>query len=312
MKDRLVYTREVKYSNYLTSFQIWKILNGLVYKASIPLLDLNNNFLFELLSSVVALCTSARRKISSVESEELLIWAANNIILLTNESTINKRHKIFLELLEKGIERNIVIDHITTNVSTISQDEIYPIDIYKLDKSITVYLNMYEVFRKDIFNRYYDMMLVAANKNFHSKQISGLNISKNDVNQIYTIAVYRAIDKFVPFKGTLTSYIQTWFQFAEGGSAFALYDNEAVSINREVRRKVQDESLAIKTQAVNLDKVTNFVEDTSVLVKDEITTNIVKYISKLENVSLLFLLYNLPYKLSDKEKELIQITNKKV
>lgn len=306
-KERLTYSQDIRYSKDLTSHQIWSVLIGLLIEAGRPLCTISGDFIFDLLGSVCNLSTSSRRKIAAVESPEMLPWVTSKLVELAANNTPEKRIQVYQELMQKGVERNIVVDHLVMAMQRAENTE--PWDPFKLDRHIQFYLNMYERFRKDVFNRYYDLMVVAANKNHFVKKSSGLNVSKLDMVNTYTVAVYRAIDKFVPFRGTLTSYIQTWFQFAEGGSSFAVYDNEAVSINRDVRRRVREEELPIKTQGVNFDLVSNQMEAEENTETDMYYAEIAPHIAMLENASLPFLVFGLPYTLTEEDKELIRKHN---
>ena len=309
-KEQLTYSQEIKYSNDLTSHQIWSILINLLMDAAHPLCVISGDFLFDLMGSVCNLSTTSRRKIAAVESPDMLPWIANKLVELAANNTPERRVVVFNELMQKGLERQIVVDHIVMTLQRVKDTA--PYDPYKLDRHIQHFLTMYERFRKDVFNRYYELMVTAANKNHFVKSNSGLNISKQDMINTYTIAVYRAIDKFVPFKGTLTSYIQTWFQYAEGGSSYTIYDNEAVSINRDVRRRVREEELPIKTQAVNFDLVANIMETDEETEQDLYLSNIAPHLAPLENSSLPFIIFGLKHQLTDDDKADIADHNKRL
>lgn len=306
-KDQLTYSLPIKYSAGLTSHQIWKILIGLILEAGRPLCYISGDFLFDLLGSVCNLSTSSRRKVASAESPDTLPWVATKLVELAANNTADRRVAVYEELLQKGIERNIVVDHIVMTLRHLEDTD--PYDPYKLDKHVQTYLNMYESFRKDVFNRFYDLMVFAANKNHFLKKRSGLNISKLDMVNTYTIAVYRAIDKFVPFKGTLTSYIQTWFQFAEGGSSFTMYDNEAVSINRDVRRKVREDEVSIKTQGINFDLVSNTMQSSGNSEEELYLSTVANQISMLDYVPILFVIFGLKYTFDEDDIDLISKHN---
>lgn len=306
-KESLTYSLPIKYSKDLTSNQIWKILIGLILEAGRPLCLISSDFLFDLLGSVCNLSTSSRRKVAATDSPDMLPWVATKLVELSANDTPDRRVTIYEELLNKGIERNIVVDHIVMTLRHLESTE--PYDPYKLDKHIQTYFKMYETFRKDVFNRYYDLMVAAANKNHYLKKRNGLNISQQDMVNTYTIATYRAIDKFVPFRGTLTSYIQNWFQFAEGGSSFTIYDNEAVSINRDVRRKVREDEIQIRTQAVNFDLVSNTMESKGNSEEELYLSSIADQIAMLEHVPLIFVIFGLKYTLDENDLEMIEKHN---
>lgn len=239
---------KIKHAN-MTSFETWSVLCYLLNEALHPAV-VYSDVAFEIASSCMALSTSAKRKISAHSSQELLEWLFNEILSCVVDPSADKKHALVTELLERGVERNILYDY-ALRVRVIGVKSNNPkIDGRKIIKHTDIYLNLYEEFRMDLVRRYTAFTETSAKRNNAIKSKGGLLSSEGDQVNVYTISMLRAIDKFVPYKGTLTSYIQQWFLNAEGASSYMSYTDEAYSMPRQARKQVQEGALHNRNRVV--------------------------------------------------------------
>lgn len=293
---------EVKYSNNLSSSEIWKVLVALLYEAAAPL-SVYGNMSVETGLSCLALSTNNRRKISEENSETFLSDIFYELSLRVTDDTQESRLSLLEYILTRGVERNVIVDHIVFSLSTMRCPP--EIDKGKLRSFVAQYLEDYEKFKQDIMFRYYNLTESHANKNQRAKSITGLNVHKGDMFNVYVISAMRAIDRFIPTKGTLTSYIEQWFQNAKGSSDYIVYDGEALSVNRTVRRQLQEGDLNINTKSIPL-------EDRENSIPDEFNTEermnstypeFSRHVARLPNSTIMFLALNLPYILTKEQIE---------
>jgi len=181
------------------------------------------------------------------------------------------------------------------------------IDRNKLQKHVAVYMEQYNTFKRDVVYRYYFMTERAANKNQYVKRLYGLNSTKEDNFHVYIISAMRALDRFIPFKATLTSYIQQWFKNAEGSSDYMVYDGEAFSLNRSTRKAIHDGKVLINNSAIPIEDRENTIVD---LEAEEAQSNegindFLRHCANLPNSTLVFLAQAFPFVLSKEQKKRI-------
>lgn len=297
----------VKYSKGLTSFQIWQVMNELLYEAAAPLCAMGNMSV-ETVLSCLNISTNYRRMISAEEPDHLM--EAFFVELCRDTAyTEESRLELLNLLLQKGVERNIIVDHIVYALQTST----FPhVSRPKLYAHVGLYLEQYEEFKRDVVFRYYHYIESFANRNYHAKKNRGLRSSKGDMFHVYVISSMRAIDRFIPFKGTLTKNIQNWFKNAEGSSDFITYDNEAVSLNRSVRKQIQDGSLSLNNKAIPVHDRENTLAQTEDETLDQSFAEYSRSLANLPNSTIVFLAQNLPYTLSAKQCAEIEKHNHRV
>lgn len=294
---------KVKHAN-MTSFETWSVLCYLLNEAIYPAV-VYSDLSFEIASSCMSLSTSAKRKISAHTSQELLEWLFNETLACVADPSPDKKHALVTELLERGVERNIVSDY-AMRVRTIGiTPNNHKVDVRKVMKHTDLYLTMYEQFRDELVYRYLAFTENAARKNNAIKMKNGLLSSEGDQVQVYVVSLARAIDKFVPYKGTLTNYIQQWFMNAEGASSYMSYTDEAYSMPRQARKQVADGIIHNRNKVIPM----GMGDDAHVLVSKQmmqdsagednflssIDPKAMQSISQLPKASLLWMVYDLPY-----------------
>lgn len=310
VKQSLRQHKDIKWSRDLTSYQIWTVMNSLLYEAAAPLC-VYSNMSIETALSCLALSTNNRRRIAAANPDKLIVQLFYELSQRVEPCNSGPESKLdMLEyLINNGIERNIIVDHIAYSLQSDSLREV-GIAKKKLKKHVAVYLKDYDTFKRDVVFRYYHLISTFANNNHYNKSKSGLKSTKDDMKHVYIISAMRAIDKFIPFKGTLTSYIQTWFQNAEGSSDFIVYDGEAFSLNRNVRKSVQDGDKEINNKAIPIHDREDSISDDEAVKEINIFPEFSRHIAKLPNAPLVFIAQNLPYSLSMDQKKRIEKSNK--
>lgn len=295
--------QRIKHAN-MTSFETWSVLCYLLNEALHPAI-IYSDLCFEIASSCMALSTSAKRKISAHTSQEFLEWLFNETLYCIADPSQDKKHGLITELLERGVERNILADY-ALRVRTIGVNPNDPrVDARKIIKHADIYLTLYEEFRMDIVYRYMEFTETAARRNNAIKSYGGLISSEGDQVNVYTISMLRAIDKFVPYKGTLAPYIQQWFLNAEGASSYMTYTDEAYSMPRAARKSVQEGTLTNRNRAVPLsvDSGVNTLVSKQIMQDSmvpespllSLDSKALQSIAQLPKATLLWLLYELPF-----------------
>ena len=309
----------IKYSKDLSSYQIWLVLNNLLSEAAAPLVAYSNMSV-ETALTCLNISTDNRRKIAYYKSEEMLtrLFGELSQFVDTNKTASEDQKLDLLEyLLNNGVERNIVIDHIAYSLANLSKDSFIKqtMDFTKLVRHVELYLELYETFKQDLVFRFYYLISTFSNKNHYVKSLSGLNTSKEEMLHAYMISTIRAIDRFIPYEGTITSYIQTWFQNAQGSSDFIIYDDEAFNLKRGIRKSIQDGDKHINNKAIPIDDKEN---DIYSIVDESISTDMSsfpefsRHAANLPNATVVFLAQALPYILSKEQIERILENNQKV
>lgn len=294
---------KIKHAN-MTSFETWSVLCYLLNEAIYPAV-VYSDLSFEIASSCMSLSTSAKRKISAHTSQELLEWLFNQTLACVADPSPEKKHVLVTELLERGVERNIISDY-AMRIRTIGiTPNNHKVDVRKIVRHTDIYLGLYEAFREELVYRYLDFTEHAARRNNAVKVKSGLISSEGDQVNVYMISLARAIDKFVPYKGTLTNYIQQWFMNAEGASSYMSYTDEAYSMPRTARKQVQEGIIHNRNKVIPIDvgeggsklvakqvMQDSMAEDTFL---SSIDPKALQSISQLPKASLLWILFDLPW-----------------
>lgn len=300
----------IVWSKNLHSYQIWSIMINLLYEAAAPL-AVYADMSMETALSCLALSTDNRRKITEEAQDELMVQLFDELAKRVERPQLTEESKLHLLefILHNGIERNIVVDHIAY---TMQQPNPIPppINKKKLFRHVRKYLADYEEFKQDVLFRYYYFIETFANRNQYNKNVVGLSTSKTDMLHSYMISSFRAIDRFIPTKGTLTSQIKIWFKNAEGASNFVVYDNEAFSLNRTARKKsTEEEGKQINNKAISIHDREDIIADDNI-VEMSVFPEFARHVAKLPHASLVFVAMNIPFILSKEQIQRIQVSNK--
>lgn len=307
--SKLRVNKNIKYSKDLSSNEIWKVLISLLYEAAAPL-AVYGDMSIETALSCLALSTDNRRKISDKKSEKFLEEIFYELSMRVGDEDADQSKLELLEfILNKGVERNIIVDHIAYSLA-LTRFPKY-IDTKKLRNFVDKYLSDYDTFKQDIVYRYYHVTEAYANKNYYAKLASGLKATKSDMFHVYLISAMRAIDRFIPTRGPLTTDIENWFQNARGSSDYIVYDGEAISINRAVRRSLHEGNKVLNTKSIPLEDRENTIKDDQNTEENfyNTYTEFSRHVAKLPNSTILFLALNIKYSLSSEQINRIKISN---
>jgi hypothetical protein len=303
MSQNLKFHKDIKYSKDLTSLQIWQVFNKLLYEASAPL-TVYGQFSIETAISCLILSTNNRRAIAADKANVFLSKVFVEVIKAVEHK--DEEHKLSLlnMLFENGVERNIFTDHISISLKYIDLPK--HIDRSKLSKHVHNYVEDYNKFKRDVLFRYYYMTQRSSHKNQYVKAINGLNSSPEENFHVYMISAMRAVDRFIPYKATLTAYIKQWFKNAEGSSDFMVYDGEAFSVNRSARKSIHDGKLELNNSAIPIEDRENFlVDEEAVYDTGSNIDDFLRICALQPNATLVFLAQAFPYKLNEEQKSRI-------
>lgn len=296
---KLRQSKYVKYSNDLSSYNIWAVLCELLKRIAIPLFTFSDTGK-ETMLSCVSLTANKSRKISYKDADETLP------IMFHLAAKAYKEDMTYIdEFFETGVERNILEDHIKKFILSDKPLNNSRIDKEKLIKHIDSYLDLYYTFRTDVLHRYRYLIEAMANRDCAIKAKQGLVMNPESMQNNYFLVTYRAIDKFAPNKGTLTSYIKQWIPAARS-SRFILYDGEAIDVDRSERQKIHNLQSDIKTKAIPIEDRQDELLIDPIDIEDNSS---VHYSAKHKYATLLFLNHNLEYPLNKKQRERIHAWN---
>lgn len=286
------------YSTDLSSYEIWQVLNHLMMESISPHC-LYGTMLYEMLGSCLTITSNKKRKISALEPEDFYAFCFQSLVMLSMTKKPEQRFEIMLELFDNGLERNIPHDYARKAVIVPVDDPRF--DSEKVNRHCGMFLELYDKFRQDVMYRYFNLTETFAKRNHYNKSQTGLFADFEEHLHVFTLSLMRAIDKFVPYSGTLASYIQMWFEHAKGSSAFMAYGDEAFSITRTMRKSVHDGDADIRNKAIPLsDREELIPEVVTEAVFDE---EFIAHLAAIPSSSLLFIEFSLPFSPSTYIKE---------
>ncbi len=291
----------IKHSGNLSSYGIWSVSVDLLKKPLLPLM-LYTDVGIETLLTCVALTTTRTRKIAFMEAPEMLPIMFN---LAARAHVDRKDQTILDDLFQTGVERNIAADHIERYLVSPVKPSNPRIDSDKLRAYVITHRNAYLDFRRDVMHRYRYLVESLANRAWAIKARQGLVIEKEGMQNIYMLTAFRAIDKFIPTKGTLSSYLQQWLAAAKS-STHLTFNNEAVSLDRAERQRIHNQDSDMRNKPVPLEDRENelLVEPEEVQDHSQLH-NVAKY----KFATLFFLANGLDYPLNRKQLERINANN---
>jgi len=220
----------------LSSQQIWDSLNGLLAFALEPVFAYTE-YGFDLRLSLISASMDKRRRVSIYQSEDCRAILFHSLLYTSDDTSL-------LTLLQKmGVERNLLIDPVIDALahkrlpaamladSPFSEDAL----LRHIEQAIEPYMD----FRRQVSERYVRLAESLGKKNAWLKSEHGLVSDPREHVNNYMLSVLRAIDKFYPWRGTLSSYITTWMNNARG-SAFSVFLGEAYSVPKSRRKALAD------------------------------------------------------------------------
>jgi len=224
----LKHTKERITDNW-TSAQYSEVLDRLLYESIDPIIR-SSNYVDQWIAAILSwYACDARRKISNVGRNKLLTLM---MLFITSKDPETK----ILILRSMRLERNL-LSGIVTNWRTFTSDyrrlsdslfddkskkvalylkqvEVSVLatgSIYGVISTVDFWFNHYTHFKDQLLEKYTRLALIKS-KEFYVQ--TGHVLDLDDIIQIFMVSTSKAIDKYDVQKGSLTSYIQTWFKDA--------------------------------------------------------------------------------------------------
>jgi len=275
--NKLKSIKEVLEDNYSTE-QLFDVLDALLYAGTFYMLWCSSYLEHQLMLINSWYTTSQRRKISRLPKDKF----AAAVVCLRVSTAASSDDKLSV-VRNLGLERNLLIYHMDQwlkQVEKISQcqhrdQQQFMMDELRVDnperlwlaaRSVKYFLNEALQFREHISQKY--MRLVVNEVAAHAKRqhdLTGSRQDPSDIAQNFMLAVYKAIDKCDPLKGTLTSYVLQWIGNAKTSVQF------------------RDETgTAYLLPSAKRGEVVNFTVDTDAEVLNNVATDELSHESNLE------------------------------
>lgn len=266
----------------LSGNQIAAILDTLLVGAAYPVLESSDFIECAIAELLTPIFSNGRRKYSNVERSDFLNKMFTLVVIPSK-----RRKKVLLS--EIRIERNVLFDTLSEFYKrTATYESLYtnlwsttdPVERTKLlkqlndiEKSVLLtHNNLYTVIRNskhlyDVASNFKGMVIekyirLAFRKSQESMANTKLQISQLELLKNLILSVNKAICKYDPDKGALTSYIDWWFKDGINQSANSHEYGIAYVIPAVQRRKMQAENVML----------TNFYTDIESLVEMPDTT----------------------------------------
>lgn len=162
-------------------------------------------------------------------------------------------------------------------------------------------------FRNMIVEKFIRLAYVEAHK-AHAK--TGLTISFDDLYRNMVLSIFKAIDKYDPEQGPLTSYIKWWFLDAKNGDA-GHEEGVAYSIPLSVRKKLISEGVVNiyapidETVEKNKDDTVSILDR---LAEEQDTKALHNIVARADDKKIFSLFYGVSYTLTNDDKEALRAT----
>lgn len=231
MFAKLKRTEEQISDNYSSSqyLQVWELM---IYKALEPIIQCSNIPDIILADTLSFLAEDARRKLSTADRADAITVF---FLFLTGPS--EKRIEYLKTLrLEKVILRHVINTFLTKTENyqallteyaktnnkdtwlTLSQIETSigynkATDLFSAINTVRFWYKQSNIFKTQILEKYTRLILMTAQMHY---KCCNSNLDLDDIVQTFSVFASRALDKFDPDKGSLTSYVQQWLHHAKG------------------------------------------------------------------------------------------------
>lgn len=290
MSEKLLHKDALSvYSTEMSSLHIWKVLNHLLFEALAPSVA-HSNIGIELGLSCLAITSNAKRKVSGLEPDDFMQICFAELLHVAVNNTETTRINFIKTLFEQGLERNVPYEY--AQRCCIAPPIIPNVDTSKHIKHIAHFIRLYDTFRKDVADRFQALTQFSAKRNYYAKAKYGLYSAELEHQHVFVLSLLRAIDKFVPWRGTLASYILVWFENAKGASQYLIFDDEVFGLTRGIRRQVHNGDVEIRNKVIPLSDRENSIPEEKLL---EIEGDVINKMAKLPNSTILFYARALPY-----------------
>lgn len=232
----------------LTGAQTAEVLDILLHRALQPIFLSSNCMKIPLAQISYQITLNQRRKFSSLPTSELQP-KLYSLFLSNNKDSFD----LFVECkLQRDIKfkmLNWYLDSkdIQNSVDSSCREYVYDNAIY--------YLNLYKKFRDRVIAKFYRLAYKEAKK----RKSVNENIDLNDLFKNLVIAIQVALDRYDSEKGSLPSYISTWFQHFIRDPDSGYEYGQAIVLNyyekKDLVNKAKSKDNLVNTFSVNLDDV---------------------------------------------------------
>jgi hypothetical protein len=241
----------------LSSVQIARTLDSLIFKSLGSMIQHTDHIEYVLVELLYHIFHNMRRKFSNKPHDELRDALFS---LIVNKKKTGK----VAEIRRLGLERSIyfkilrsfeidaqtyITDMEQALVSGTKTEAMRAIEVkyraadspgfYHACTNTLFWARRAFTFRNMIVEKFIRLAYVEAQK---ARAKTGLTISLDDLVRNMVLSIFKAIDKYDPEQGPLTSYIKWWFLDAKNGDA-GHEEGVAYSIPLSVRRKLLSEGV---------------------------------------------------------------------
>jgi len=319
----------------LSSEQIADTLDTLLFRALRPIV-LHTDYLEQTLAELLPfIASNARRKFSNKSQPELIDTLFSVIVGTNKKAKLKKLRELRLErtvyfhcfnTLEHILDEynSVVIEYVNTPISADSKALRYKHQqkLASIERNLGLHegKSLHAVLSKALFWRGVTLdfkgmvmekfvRLAHVNSAKAAAQTS-LDIDKQDLFKDFILSISKAIDKYNPEKGALTSYIMWWFMDAKTPSNPHNTHEYGVSFHipsAQRKKALADGTLTVSNLSSSIDSVTvGDVRDTNrdlltKLIEDEDSTRSSNLAAKADVHKLAVLVHEIAYKLSPAE-----------
>lgn len=319
----------------LSGSQISTILDDLLYEALkyiILYTDFVENYIVELLPVV---STNKRRKFASIDREAFINNLFSFIVIKDKSIKVKLLRSCFLERniiydcieeffekskqytqlyqdflltsnLEKKLEIRAALLDIESRVLVIDKSRM---NLFCILQNVKAYYDNTQIFKSMIVEKY---IRLAYNESCIAAKSTGLNVDPLELFKNLILSISKAIDKYNPEKGALTSYIKWWFMDGTNQTNNTHEYGIAFSVPNPQRRRILSEMENVFNFSISLEKCWNVVtnEETveNILVFNQNEENISLLIKEVDKPGFAMLTLGINYVLSEKEKQQLRKT----
>jgi hypothetical protein len=309
----------------LSSVQIARTLDTLIFKSLTSLIQHTNHLEYVSVELLYHIFHNMRRKFSNKPHDELRDALFSFIV---NKKKTGKA----VEIRRLGLERSIyfkILRSFETDARIYTTDmeravvtgqkteAMKQIEIkyraadspgfYNACTNALFWANRAFRFRNMIVEKFIRLAYVEAKK---AQVKTGLTISFDDLYRNMVLSIFKAIDKYDPEQGPLTSYIKWWFLDAKNGDA-GHEEGVAYSIPLSVRKKLISEGVVNiyapidETVEKNKDDTVSILDR---LAEEQDTKALHNIVARADTQKIFSLFFGVAYSLTPEDKDALRAT----
>jgi hypothetical protein len=178
---------------------------------------------------------------------------------------------------------------------------------------VIYYLQQYRIFKEYVAEKFYRHSYEESKK---SIALTSIHVDVMDLFANYLLAIDRALDRYSPDKGSLTTYLRWWYTNAKTAPEFPHQYSESYSLPTAERKAMTARYGRGESQATNFaysleDAESITVDDVETIVTDlSQQKELVKIFSYARNARLSLLKLDIPFQLTELELEQQKLSSK--